>query len=205
MRRPSPSLVISVVALVFSMSGTAYAATGGTFVLGRANTEGSAASLSNTHGTALNLSSATGKPPLTVNRTVQIPRLNASELQGVSASGFVHGTGHAGSKRVTISGAGATALALTTGSALIGQCDNGGAGADLYLSLGLGASATWWNNAGVASSATSGFITALSPKVFMVTAQVAEGSAISTYMAAQTYNAGADACTFTVQLMTTGS
>ena len=86
-RRPSPSIVISVIALVFSMSGTAYAATGGTFLLGRANTEGSVASLSNTHGTALSLSSAKGKPPLTVNRTVQIPRLNASELQGISASG----------------------------------------------------------------------------------------------------------------------
>jgi len=35
MRRPSPSIVISLIALMFAMSGTAYAATGGTFILGK--------------------------------------------------------------------------------------------------------------------------------------------------------------------------
>jgi hypothetical protein len=203
MRRPSPSLVISLVALVFSMSGTAYAATGGTFVLGKANAESSVASLSNSHGTALNLSSAKGKPSLTVNRSAQIPNLNASELHGIPASGFIHGTGTSASKRVTITGTGASALALIAGSALIGQCVDG-TGADLYLSLGNGASGTWWNLNGVGNSDNSAIITQLSPRDFMVVAQVTEGSAVSTYIAAQTYNSSTDTCTFTAQLLTTG-
>jgi hypothetical protein len=45
-------------------------------------------------------------------------------------------------ERVTITGTGASALALTPGSALIGQCVNG-TGGDLYLSLGNGASGTF--------------------------------------------------------------
>jgi hypothetical protein len=202
MRRPSPSLVISLVALVFSMSGTAYAATGGTFVLGKANAESSVASLSNSRGTALNLSSSTGKPPLTVNRSVQIPNLNASELHGISASGFIHGTGTTASKRVTVTGTGASALALTPGSALIGQCV-AGTGGDLYLSLGNGASGTWWNLFGAYNSDTSEIITQLSPRDFIVVAQVAEGSAVSTYIASQTYNSSTETCTFTAQLLTT--
>jgi hypothetical protein len=203
MRRPSPSIVISLVALVFSMSGTAYAATGGTFLLGKANAESSVSSLSNGHGTALNLSSAPGKPSLTVNRSVQIPNLNASELHGIAASGFIHGTGSSVSKRVTITGTGASALALIPGSALIGQCVNG-TGGDLYLSLGNGASGTWWNLFGAYNSGTSGIITQLSPRPFIVVAQVTEGSAVSTYIASQTYNSSTSTCTFTAQL-TTGS
>ena len=202
MRRPSPSLVISLVALVFSMSGTAYAATGGTFVLGKANAESSVSSLSNSRGTALNLSSAAGKPSLTINRSVQIPNLNASELHGISAGGFIHGTGTSASKRVAITGTGASALALTPGSALIGQC-TGGTGGDLYLSLGNGASGTWWNLFGAYNSDTSAIITQLSPRPFIVVAQVTEGSAVSTYIASQTYNSSTQTCTFTAQLLTT--
>ena len=203
MRRPSPSIVISLVALVFSMSGPAYATTGGTFLLGKANAESSVSSLSNSRGTALNLSSAPGKPSLTVNRSAQIPNLNASELHGIAASGFIHGTGASVSKRVTITGTGASALALTPGSALIGQCVNG-TGGDLYLSLGNGASGTWWNLFGAYNSGSSGIITQLSPRPFIVVAQVTEGSAVSTYIASQAYNSSTSTCTFTVQL-TTGS
>ena len=204
MRRPSPSLVISLVALVFSMSGTAYAATGGTFVLGKANAESSVSSLSNSRGTALNLSSAAGKPSLTINRSVQIPNLNASELHGISAGGFIHGTGTSASKRVAITATGASALALTPGSALIGQC-TGGTGGDLYLSLGNGASGTWWNLFGAYNSDTSAIITQLSPRPFIVVAQVTEGSAVSTYIASQTYNSSTQTCTFTAQLLTTSA
>ena len=201
MRRPSPSIVISLVALVFSMSGTAYAATGGTFLLGKANAESSVSSLSNSRGTALNLSSAPGKPSLTVNRSAQIPNLNASELHGIAASGFIHGTGTSASKRVAITGTGASALALIPGSALIGQCVSG-TGGDLYLSLGNGASGTWWNLFGAYNSGSSGIITQLSPRPFIVVAQVTEGSAVSTYIASQAYNSSTSTCTFTVQLTT---
>lgn len=83
MRRPSPATAISPVALVFAMSGTAVAATGGDFILGKANTASSASSLTNTKGTALSLSSSATAPPLKVSNSVQVPKLNASELGGI--------------------------------------------------------------------------------------------------------------------------
>jgi hypothetical protein len=86
MRRPSPSLVISLVALGVAASGTAYAATGGTFILGRANTAGAVSSLKNSAGTALSLTSKAGTPPLAVGNTVQVPNLNASEVGGKTAA-----------------------------------------------------------------------------------------------------------------------
>ena len=57
LHRPSAATVISLVALFFAMSGTAVAATGGDFILGKPNTATSVTSLSNTNGTALSLSS----------------------------------------------------------------------------------------------------------------------------------------------------
>jgi hypothetical protein len=71
----SPAIAISLLALVIAMSGTAYAATGGTFLLGKSNTATSISSLSNTKGTALALSSASKSPSLTVSNSVQIPKL----------------------------------------------------------------------------------------------------------------------------------
>lgn len=94
MHRPAPATVISLVALVFAMSGTAYAATGGDFILGKANTASSVSSLTNTKGTALSLSSSSTTPPLKVSNSVQVPKLNASKLGGQAASAFlgVNGT-----------------------------------------------------------------------------------------------------------------
>jgi hypothetical protein len=94
MHRPSPATAISLVALFFAMSGTAVAATGGDFILGKANTATTVTSLSNTKGTALSLSSTSTTPPMTVSNSVQVPKLNASELGGHPASAFlgVNGT-----------------------------------------------------------------------------------------------------------------
>jgi hypothetical protein len=97
----------------------------------------------------------------------------------------------------------ASALALNLGSALIGQCISG-TGGDLYLSLGNGASGTWWNLFGAYNFDNSAIITQLSPRDFMVVAQVTEGSAVSTYIASQAYNSSTETCTFTAQLLTTG-
>ncbi len=94
-RRPSPATAIALAALVIAMSGSAYAATGGTFILGKANKATTLTSLSNSHGTALALSSAHGKPPLTVSSTVQVPKLNATELDGHRATDFLPATGTA--------------------------------------------------------------------------------------------------------------
>jgi hypothetical protein len=62
-------MIVAVTALVIAMSGTAVAGTGGDLILGRTNKAASVTSLSNRKGTALALSSADGKPPLTVSNS----------------------------------------------------------------------------------------------------------------------------------------
>jgi hypothetical protein len=94
LQRKSVPTVISLVALFFAMSGTAVAATGGNFILGKANTANSVSSLTNTNGTALSLSSNASTPALKVSNSVQVPNLNASELGGIGPAGFVQGGGH---------------------------------------------------------------------------------------------------------------
>ncbi len=95
MRRPSPATGIALVALFISLSGTAYAATGGNFLLGKANKASAVTSLSNKQGTALSLSSSSSAPPLTVGNSVQVPNLNASELDGETSSAFLPANGTA--------------------------------------------------------------------------------------------------------------
>jgi hypothetical protein len=95
MHRPSPATAISLVALVFAMSGTAYAATGGDFILGKANTATSVTSLTSNKGTALSLSASPATPPLKVSNSVQVPSLNASELDGDTSSAFLPANGTA--------------------------------------------------------------------------------------------------------------
>ncbi len=95
MYRPAPATVISLIALVFAMSGTAYAATGGDFILGTANTAAGVTSLTSKKGTALSLSSSSTTPPLKVSNSVQVPNLNASELGGHTSSAFLPANGTA--------------------------------------------------------------------------------------------------------------
>ncbi len=95
LHRPAPATVISLIALVFAMSGTAVAATGGNFLLGKSNKATAVTSLTNTKGTALSLSSTATTPPLTVSNSVQVPNLNASELDGQTSSAFLGVTGTA--------------------------------------------------------------------------------------------------------------
>ncbi len=95
MYRPAPATVISLIALVFAMSGTAYAATGGDFILGKANTATGVTSLTNKKGTALSLSASPATPPLKVSNNVQVPNLNASELGGHTSSAFLPTNGTA--------------------------------------------------------------------------------------------------------------
>jgi hypothetical protein len=85
----SPPMLVALTALVVAMSGTAVAATGGEFILGKTNKAISITSLSNSKGTALALSAAHGKPPLTVSNSAQIPKLNASLLDGQASTAFL--------------------------------------------------------------------------------------------------------------------
>src|SRR5262249_17700157 len=99
--RVSPALVISLVALFVSLGGTAWAATGGSFLLGKVNTanakssltgtnNGAALQLNNTaagaNATALNLNVAAGHAPFTTNSTTRVANLDADQLDGYDAS-----------------------------------------------------------------------------------------------------------------------
>jgi hypothetical protein len=86
----------AVVALVLG-SGTAVAATGGKFILGKGNAESSTSTLTNTRGTALSLRSKAGTPALQVGNSVRVPSLNSDKLDGLDSSSFARATGQAGS------------------------------------------------------------------------------------------------------------
>ena len=79
---PSHGTVVAYLALIIAMSGTAVAATGGPFLLGRDNTAGKTTSLTSKSGAPLRLVAPDGGPPILVNSTVRVPRLNASRLGG---------------------------------------------------------------------------------------------------------------------------
>src|SRR5215212_3341509 len=96
-RRPSLSLVISLIALFVALGGAGYAATGGTFILGRANSATSQSGLASnnagkalnvtqkstgTGATALGLNVPAGKPPFTVNSATRVNHLNADRVDG---------------------------------------------------------------------------------------------------------------------------
>jgi hypothetical protein len=100
-RYPSPSLVVSITALVVALGGAGYSATGGNFILGRANTastpstltahvNGRALQLTNqvaaANATALGLTVAPGRPPMMVNSPVKVVNLNADRLDGLDST-----------------------------------------------------------------------------------------------------------------------
>jgi hypothetical protein len=131
LHRPSAATIISLVALFFAMGGTAVAATGGNFILGKANTATSVSSLTNTKGTALSLSSTATTPPLKVSNSVQVPNLNASELDGQTSSAFLPATGTAVNSS-ELGGQPASAFLPATGTAA-NSSELGGTPASGYM------------------------------------------------------------------------
>ncbi len=85
-RRPSHATVVSYLALTLALSGTAYAATGGTFLLGKPNTASTQTTLTSTGGTPLVLNAKSGYAPLATNSTTKVNRLNADLLDGVDSA-----------------------------------------------------------------------------------------------------------------------
>ena len=83
-------------AAIVLVGGTAEAATGGSFLLGRSNTAGATTTLTNSAGTALRLNSPAGRAPLSVSNTTQIPGLNASYVGGKTAAQLQGATGPQG-------------------------------------------------------------------------------------------------------------
>jgi hypothetical protein len=85
----SHATAVAYLALFMAMSGSAVAATGGNFILGRSNSAGSVSTLASTSGPVLSLRAPAGSAPLQVNRTVKVGNLNADLLDGKDASAFV--------------------------------------------------------------------------------------------------------------------
>jgi hypothetical protein len=64
--RVSYANVVSTLALLIALSGGAYAANGGSLILGRSNSASSLTGVSNPRGTAFSFRSKTGRAPFTV-------------------------------------------------------------------------------------------------------------------------------------------
>ena len=100
--RPSHATVVAYLALVVAMSGTAAAATGGTFILGRDNAAGKTSTLTSTR-VPLSLVAPKDTAPLRVSSGVKVPRLNAARLNGVPARHFARQLCHTGPDDYVIS------------------------------------------------------------------------------------------------------
>jgi len=88
--RPSPVITLTL-ALVLGSAGGAGAATGGTFILGKANSETSTATLSNSKGTPLKLIAPFGTPPFRVSKTdAEVPNLDAQFAGGFTGDQMVN-------------------------------------------------------------------------------------------------------------------
>jgi FlaG/FlaF family flagellin (archaellin) len=97
----TPPIVLSVAAILVTLAGTAYAATGGSFVLGKRNTADMTTALTaGQAGTAaLQVTNSAAAPaasfavssgaPITVNRTGVVANLNADRLDSIDSKGFL--------------------------------------------------------------------------------------------------------------------
>jgi hypothetical protein len=89
--------VVSTLALIIALSGGAYAATGGSLILGRSNSASSLTSVSNPRGVAFSFRSKTGSPPFTVSsNSVKVSSLNADKVDGLDATQLQGQTGPQG-------------------------------------------------------------------------------------------------------------
>ena len=86
MNRPMTILISVGAGFLLLAAGTAAgAATGGNFILGKANTENTPATLTNTAGTPLQLTAPAGAAPLKVSNSNLVTGLNAQYLGGMTA------------------------------------------------------------------------------------------------------------------------
>ena len=142
-RRPSPATALSIAALVVSLSGTAYAATGGTFILGRANHETSTATLADSNGTPLALSAPAHKAPLAVNRNAMVKNLNAQYLGGLTATGLAETGGEGFTPPSTSAPITSTPTIVATTGPLHPGTYYVAATAELFVVTGDGEGACW--------------------------------------------------------------
>lgn len=80
---------IGVIALFLVLGGFAYAVSGQAILLGRPNIADKSTTVQNTGaGAVLDLQAKAGQPPLKVNSSTLVPKLNADQLDGKHASAF---------------------------------------------------------------------------------------------------------------------
>jgi hypothetical protein len=79
-----------------AVAGTAHAATGSPFLLGRPNTAKSLTGLHNRAGTALSLTSKPGFAPLKVSDRTKVERLNADLVDGIDSADLALRAGRTG-------------------------------------------------------------------------------------------------------------
>jgi hypothetical protein len=106
--KPSPAMVIALLALFVALGGAGMAATGGNFILGQSNSANQTTALSSgvTTGPTLSLTNTGGKPaarfsansgvtPFSVSNATRVPSLNADLLDGFDSTYFLPKTGTA--------------------------------------------------------------------------------------------------------------
>jgi|SRR5690348_3846385 len=138
--RPAAFGIGALTALVLG-SGTAYAATGGKFILGHTNSATSTTTLKNTRGTALSLSSRPGTPSLKVSNSTKVPNLNADRLDGYDSSAFSLASGQTNTISRTGVGIDVTDDGIDDAVVAVATCPAGtrltGGGGDDYTSDGV--------------------------------------------------------------------
>ncbi|HET9647915.1 MAG TPA: hypothetical protein VFP34_06750, partial [Microlunatus sp.] len=96
MKKRSTIIAVAAVACAFAAVPTvASASNGGSWILGRSNTESATTTVTNSGGTPLTLNSKSGTAPLAVNSGTKVTNLNADKLDGVSSESFLRTTGKA--------------------------------------------------------------------------------------------------------------
>jgi hypothetical protein len=89
------AFVAGAIAAMVIGSGSAYAANGGTLILGHKNSATKLTTLKNSKGTALKLTSRRGTAPLAVNSGAKVANLNSDKVDGVSGEQLLRTTGKA--------------------------------------------------------------------------------------------------------------
>lgn len=120
-KAPSHGTVIAYLALFMAMSGTAAAATGGTFILGRSNAASTQTVLTNSGtGPVLALSTRTGQVPLAVSAGAgKATNLNSDKLDGLDSTAFAR-SGDLGAFQRRVTGT------CPSGQAVVGVTATGG-------------------------------------------------------------------------------
>ena len=111
--RPAGFVAGFVAALVVG-GGTAYAANGGSVIIGKTNYGTATTGISNSYGSAASFSSKSGYAPFRVNRSTKVPYLNSDLIDGLDSASFLRSTGKAADAN-KLDGLDSTAFGLASG------------------------------------------------------------------------------------------